>query len=73
MSMQPRRDLTDCVAEFVHLRGTGSYDEPTILEAALLIEECSGVVLSDGDINSRNLGSAEQLSRFARSMALESR
>lgn len=62
-----------CIQEFVRLRGRGPYEQPVMLEAALLLEECLGVVLQDNDISVEHLGSPEALCRFAAAVAREPR
>jgi len=51
-------------AYFVALRGSGPYDPPTMMEAALVTEELLGVTCPDHDLSEANLGSAEAFERY---------
>lgn len=53
------------IARFEALRGSGPYDQPTMTEAAMLIEEFAGLTLSDEQLSETNLGDSGRLERFA--------
>ena len=56
------------ITRFVTLRGSGRYDPSTMMEAALLLEELTGQVLSDDQLCEANLGDAGGLESFARAL-----
>ena len=57
--------LQAAVARFIALRGDGPYDDATMMEAALLLEEAAGVQLADDQLTADACGDAERLKRFA--------
>gem|GEM_PF-6527331 len=56
------------VSRYISLRGSGPYDDATMMEAALLIEEIADVLIPEEQLHSGNLGNADCLIRFASSL-----
>ena len=57
--------ISDAIERFGALRGSGPYAEGAMMEAALLIEELCGFVLTEAELHENNLGDIEALRSFA--------
>ena len=52
------------IREFSKLRGFGPYDEPTMMEAALLAEELLAIRCPEKELSQENFGTSGKLASY---------
>jgi len=57
-------DMEARLEEYRRLRGAAAADPLAVLEAALFLEEATGIVLREDEIAPENLGSGPAMKRF---------
>lgn len=59
-----KRQIKECISEFAGAHQNAGSDEIALLEAALFVEDVSGIVLSDDEICEKNLGTHGAIENF---------